>query len=69
MRALLSFTLQGNLCAHEKNAQNATYGLFTAARLFRETCHLHIRCINIRDVFQYVMHGTDALLVIIVWKD
>ena len=40
MRALVSFTLQ------RKFLQNATFGLFAAARLFWETCWLPIRWID-----------------------
>ena len=32
-----------------QHAQNATFGLFVTARLFRETCYLHIRWLDIQD--------------------
>ena len=35
------------------HAQNATFGLFAAARLFKETCRLHIRWIDIRGFKRY----------------
>ena len=35
------------IVAHQ-HAQNATYGLFATARLFRETCCLCIRWIDFR---------------------